>query len=1016
MWTVEDLRGLVTRDTAGRLKLDFSNSGLMRVPEAVSMMTEVEVLALSGIPIPDIPESFLKLKNLQELVLKGCKLKNVSVLMQLTTLKTLDISSNDTVKNLPDGLSNLKQLQKLNMERCGFTEIPTDFTQLTSLEELDLSNNSVKSLPTGFSNLTKLRKLNMWECGLTEIPTDLTQLTSLEELYLSFNSVKSLPVGFSNLKKLRKLIIRGCELTEIPIVITQLTSLKELDLSWNPVKSLPVGFSDLKQLQKLEFKNCGMTEIPTDITQLTSLKELDLSWNPIKSLPVGFSDLKKLQKLDFKKCGMTEIPTDITQLTSLEELDLSSNPVKSIPTVSSNLKELRKLRLTKCTLSDLPEEICDLVQLDELQLGNNQLREIPCNLTKLKHLRTLEMLPNPMQIPPSEVCQQGVQAVFSYLVDVRYGRSVHQKIVLLGSSGAGKTSLAKTLVKNESSCVGAEERTIVVDIITWELEENDKNICISVIDFGGNDWYKVVHHLFVEQNAIFVLVVNLADFSENNFHRDIGSWLSTLLTRVPTAALRIVGTHADMLGQDQASVKCKSIESSVDVQCKREGLQSKDLPNIDVVSSETMMGIPEFRKKLVSLVCEKGKVVPPAWLELYKSLRSPSMRKKPYLVLEDIQAADKEARRGMSLVTWVTDSIFGRQKHIRYILEFLHAIGAILWYHETSELAQYVFHNPEFLVDLFKAVFSERQETESLSYGKGTSFQTTIFPGEFEQIKMDLLREGIMPRELLKCLWKHKELDGRVFDAMIHLFVHLDLCYPLRTDEDGQVASLRFPWFLKDGVPDTALVQQILFGPPAVTCLRFSLEYEFLSICPPPLYEKFAVRLHRHVHDKKSRIDWKDGVYANINLSRLVVHRVIRGKETVISLTVEGEDICDLWTVLTALDKEMKSVMSEWPGVKWENWLLCPHCLQYGISRPGRFPGRQISEPFPRTCPEMTCERDATMKVPSCLVYPVKGEEIIVCRNKNAKHQKTGICRMALKSLALFRTKYMISDLYFKLC
>ena len=94
MESVEDLRKLLTRDSAGRLKLNLSSRGLTRVPEAASLMTEVEVLDLSHNPLTYITDTLSKLTHLKVLRLKRCSLRNVKSLSQISTLETLDLRGN----------------------------------------------------------------------------------------------------------------------------------------------------------------------------------------------------------------------------------------------------------------------------------------------------------------------------------------------------------------------------------------------------------------------------------------------------------------------------------------------------------------------------------------------------------------------------------------------------------------------------------------------------------------------------------------------------------------------------------------------------------------------------------------------------------------------------------------------------------------------------------------------------------------------------------------------------------
>ena len=966
---------------------------LTEIGTDITQLTSLEELILSKNPVKELPESFSNLHNLKGLYLCGCRLTKIgTAITQLTSLEELELSGNP-IKRLPDCFAKLCHLKKLYLSTCGLTDIGTDITsQLTSLEELYFSENPIKRLPEGFAKLHHLRSLHLRNCRLTEIGTDITQMTSLEELYLSENPIKRLPEGFTKLCHLKKLYLTSCGLTEIGTDITsQLTSLEELHLSGNPIKRLPEGFAKLHLLRNLDLRNCGLTEIGADITQLTSLGELDLSENPIKRLPEGFAKLHHLKVLCLYDCGLTKIGTAITQLTSLEVLNLSENPIQRLPEGFAKLHHLRILRLRNCRLTEIGTDITQLTSLRELGLSSiklqsatrNQLTELPLDMINLKNLQTLDLKGNPITVPPVYIWQRlDIASIFSYLSDIRLGKVVHQKVVLLGSSGAGKTSLAQTLIENVSVCVPKGERTEVLDRIIWEPSAEDNSLSIVVIDFGGQDWYKIVHHLFIEENALFLLAVNLTDYSNENFFRDIGSWLNVLLTRVPGATFKLVATHVDECTLEDIQSKCKSIEGNVCCIYGRQGRQCEEQAPIRLISSKTMEGISELRAEVLDLVCKKGKVIPTDWLELYKKLQSPQA--KPYHELDKLRIIDQRERKKISRKRRREEEssqpqlVVDSETRLQSILNFFNGIGAILWYQHIPELSQFVFHNPEYLTNLLKAIFSERLETEALSYDNNV-FRVQFTPDEFQQAKEDLLVQGIMSRDLLRVLWKYKQLEEKVFDAMIQLFIHLDFCYPLSTNQEKQVTSLRFPWFLTKTAPGDVDVKQILFELPADKCHRLTLEYEFLTICPPPLYEQFAVRMHGLIDDKNSRIDWKDGVYAAIQQSRVALHRTNRPTETVISLTVEGRDVVDLWEVLISLDQEMRSVVSEWPGMRWKSWLVCPHCLQYGVSNPCKFPGKHVEETCPEKSPYVTCRREKKMKVPSCLVYPVKGKLKSLC-------------------------------------
>ena len=1097
MLSAEDLRQLLSRCPDGRLKLDLSGRWLTSVPEAVSQLTEVEVLDLSRIPIKTLPQHLCNLQNLKTLKLSWCdlieiesviicltsleeldlsgnkfatlpqdlsKLKHLktlrlgdcdftvvwSAITQLTSLEELDLSGNaagtvpqdlsklkhlkslrlhrceltevcpaitqltsleeldlswNEVRTMPQDLSQLKHLKKLRLVDCELTEVWSAITQLTSLEELDLSRNKVKTVPQDLSNLKHLKILKLESCELTEVWPVITQLTSLEELDLSQNKVKTVPQDLSNLKHLKILKLESCELTEVWPVITQLTSLEELDLSQNKVKTVPQDLSNLKHLKILKLESCELTEVWPVITQLTSLEELDLSWNEVETVPQDLSKLKHLKILRLRDCGLTEVWSAIIQLPSLEELDLSWNEVETVPLDLSKLKHLKILKLADCGLTEVWSAITQLTSLKGLVLNNNSLMELPLELTNLRNLKGLSLTGNPLKIPPTEICGRGVEAVFSYLAEIRLARATHCKVILLGCSMAGKTSLARTLINGEPSCVQEEDRTIVMDRIVWDPIAQGKNLRVSLIDFGGNDWYKIVHHLFIDKDSFFLLVVNLAGYVADNFERDVGSWLKLLLSRVSSPHWKLVGTHADQCTQEDISTKFEAIRRGIRCIYEREGRELIEPLEILVISSQSMSGISKLQEKMLGFVCRHGKVIPVAWLKTLSKLRSADHQDKPFLYFGDLGTVNESgegdgpgnppskhrrtttalsgsARNDLSRPeqsTLVRNMGRGRHSPPEFVVAFFHAIGAILWYQHTPELSKFIFHNPEYLTGLLKAVFTERLETESLRYA---NFQSHFSCGTFQQAKENLLERGIMSCDLLKCLWKHKQLDEEVFTAMMHLFIHMGFCVAQDRDQSGEVISLRFPWFLNEKVPDDPDLRQILFGAPTMTRLRITFEYEFLSICPPPMFEKFSVRMHRHTGDEMSRRDWKDGFQAKMYGSHLVVEKLHRGLETVIRFTVAGSDVPQLWKVLAKMKTEMQVVMEEWPGLKFDCHILCPHCIHQRVEKPSWFAGKYADTKCDPKQLHMTCRRnEAVTEIPPCLVYNVEGKSfcLFVC-------------------------------------
>jgi len=98
-------------------------------------------------------------------------------------LKVLDFVSFDC-PNLPPSFVFLKDLEALSMYQCGLGDI-TKVCELTNLRMLGLLESRIQQLPAQIVKLEKLLFLDLRDTNLQVIPPNvLSKLTSLEELYL----------------------------------------------------------------------------------------------------------------------------------------------------------------------------------------------------------------------------------------------------------------------------------------------------------------------------------------------------------------------------------------------------------------------------------------------------------------------------------------------------------------------------------------------------------------------------------------------------------------------------------------------------------------------------------------------------------------------------------------------------------------------------------------------------------------------------------------------------------------
>jgi len=102
-------------------RLNLSNHGLSRIPEAVFWLKRLRDLRLSLNRLAQIPD----------------------LIAELNSLEKLDLSHNP-LRELNSALSELEQLELLSLEATRIHYIPAFFKGLTNLRKLNLSQNTIK--------------------------------------------------------------------------------------------------------------------------------------------------------------------------------------------------------------------------------------------------------------------------------------------------------------------------------------------------------------------------------------------------------------------------------------------------------------------------------------------------------------------------------------------------------------------------------------------------------------------------------------------------------------------------------------------------------------------------------------------------------------------------------------------------------------------------------------------------------------------------------------------------------
>lgn len=121
------------------------------------------------------------------------------------------------------------------------------------------------------------------------------------------------------------------------------------------------------------------------------------------------------------------------------------------------------------------------------------------------------------------------------------------KLILLGSGGVGKTSLAASLIKGlDLSDFNLNPSTEGIQINDWHISKEGKefpeDIKVNVWDFGGQEIYHATHRFFLTKRSIYLLVTDpRRDDNEDDFFY----WLNMINTQAKGCPVLLVMNKID---------------------------------------------------------------------------------------------------------------------------------------------------------------------------------------------------------------------------------------------------------------------------------------------------------------------------------------------------------------------------------------------------------------------------------------------------------------------------------------
>lgn len=358
---------------AGARLTEAPETGKWQVIRRMSLM-ENQVQSLSKIPTcPSLITLFLNNNNL--------KVITDGFFQFMPSLKVLNLSKNQSLKQLPSGISRLVSLQHLNLSWTKIKELPEELKALVNLRSLNLNyTKSLCRIPRQLiSNFSMLYILRIINCHYFE---EVENCEALIEEVLLMENLNVLGINLTSSHALSKFL--SSHRIQSYILHLRLGLLEDS----RSLNVLPLA--SIKNLESLGFRNCEkLEELKIEIGNIQQ--------NVCVSQVHGFqfhslyyvvvSDCNKLRNLSWLGLAPNLLTIDILRCPEIEEI--SGQYSGEVPEMMRNLNPFPRLELlileTLPKLKSIYPNALPFLHLKEIKVSNcPELKKLPLDSNSAK--------------------------------------------------------------------------------------------------------------------------------------------------------------------------------------------------------------------------------------------------------------------------------------------------------------------------------------------------------------------------------------------------------------------------------------------------------------------------------------------------------------------------------------------------------------------------------------------------------------------------------------------------------
>ena len=313
-----------------------------------------------------------------------------------------------------------------------------------------------------------------------------------------------------------------------------------------------------------------------------------------------------------------------------------------------------------------------------------------------------------------------------------------------------------------------------------DINLTDTNLILSLFDFGGQEVFNIIHHLFLTSYGIYILVFRMEDLADENTAEkslaELSNWINSIVMHTSKlssgrcAPVLLVGTQKDIVSDYEThKVLSEKIESKFKYNIVWSSIiENQDLcffpvNNLIGLEDETIVSLMNNIEDIAKNADYVKEPRPLYWLKAWDELLA---TKKSFLTLDE--ASTIAIENGVD------------ERAVHLFLLFLHEMGVVLWLNEEGLRDIVILDVITFFVEPATLIICNHISTpldSTIHHQKIQTYCKKMFRKDWDQ----MITTGVLSQKLMEALLgSNDQVQFRQIPVIVNMMLKYGLIVRLQ--------------------------------------------------------------------------------------------------------------------------------------------------------------------------------------------------------------------------------------------